>query len=80
MNCRSCGSGNRREFGGVFPKLVVCLDCGDAQLRWEKRESLFGATAAIRDVGENITRQSGTTNQLPRKTTAFTAVSSSSHS
>ena len=43
MSCRSCGSGNQRQFGSeinihlsgvdkpgvmLFPKLVVCLDCG----------------------------------------------------
>jgi hypothetical protein len=48
MTCRSCGSNNRAEYGAeinihlpkdqdkaavlVFPKLVVCLDCGVAEL------------------------------------------------
>jgi hypothetical protein len=47
MACRSCGSNNRAEYGAevnihlpkdqdkaavlVFPKLVVCLDCGVAE-------------------------------------------------
>ena len=56
MNCRSCGSRNRREFGAeinihfpglegldkpavlVFPKLVVCLDCGFTQFTLPETE------------------------------------------
>jgi len=76
MNCRSCGSERQSEYG----ELVICLDCGFMQLRWEQPESLFAGSRseAIGNLGENMTRQFGTDKQ-PRRTSASTAVSSSSH-
>ena len=69
MVCRSCGSERQTEFGAASPKLVVCFDCGFTHLRWEQRESLFAGSRseAICNVGENMTRQSGTDNPLAPK-------------
>jgi hypothetical protein len=67
MTCRSCGSNNQAEYGAeinihlprdrdnaavlVFPKLVVCLDCGIAEFTVPEAElRLLGERGAASTV------------------------------
>ena len=68
MTCRSCGSNNQAEYGAevnihfprdwdkaavlVFPKLVVCLDCGVAEFTIPEAElGLLGERGAASTAG-----------------------------